>query len=87
MYNAREWERLSAQRRTERLKGLWHAIVNKANTPDGGPFTMRMFIDAVGRQLSSNDRLIVQRQAWAKLGDPWTCYVLMCTVAQRLGVR
>jgi uncharacterized protein (DUF2267 family) len=86
-YRPEDFARLSAHQRTEVLRQLWHAVFHRGHGPNGGPFTLRDFMQAVGNRLSHQDRAAVQRQAWGQVNDPWTLYVLLVTVAQAAGLK
>ena len=86
-YRPEEFARLSASQRAQTLKDLWKAVFNHGHGANGGPFTMREFMNAVGNRLSPMDRNTFSRQAWSQLNDPYTAYVLLCTVAQGFGIR
>lgn len=86
-YRPDEWGRLSPNQRAESLRSLWHAVFHRGHGPNGGAYTMRDFMQVVGNQLSHQDRSAVQRQAWDRVHDSWTLYVLLCMIAQAAGAR
>ena len=86
-YKPQDFAKLSVSKRTQTLKDLWHAVFHRGHGPNGGPFTMREFMNVAGKSLSPMDRNTFSRQAWGQLNDPWTAYVLLCTVAQGFGIR
>jgi hypothetical protein len=86
-YNKDDFERLSKNQRAQVLRELWKAVFHHGHGPNGGPFTLRDFMNAVGQNLSHLDRQAFQRQAWDQVNDGWKAYVLLCTVAQQFGAR